>query len=308
MSLEGLDRAIDWLKRSQVYAVQLVGGEPMLHPNIIEIVKKLKKRGIPIRSILTNGLADTKLYKEALDIVRTSWLVNINHPSTYNAGEWELLNRNLELLKWEADKEPIGHREFDLRNLSLQFAITFHKPDQDYRYIIETARKYNSAIIRYDVSHPCSDKSNVYIDFEHLIEVKPVLMKFLRECVREEIQPQLDCILPPCTFTSEELRFLLLHAGVKSICNPTLDLMPDLKIGYCILMRDVLPSYSIEAMSLPEIVRSQLADSARLRGQMLPRCRGCPHFMKGTIPCQGFCLRLKANGGSILDRISRYVT
>jgi len=268
----------------------------MLHPNIIEVVKKLVQHDIQIRSVFTNGLADTRLYREFTDVVKTNWLVNLNHPETYNAREWELLNRNLELLKWDADKGLIGHRGFDLGSLSLQFAITFYRPDQDYHYIIEMAKKYNSANITYDVSHPCSDKSNAHIDFERLVKVKPVLMKFLKECVREEIKPDLGDILPPCIFTSEEIRFLLLHAGFTSICKPCLDLFPDLKVEYCTSMRGIMPSYSIEAMTLPEIASKQIMDANELRGFCLPRCKNCSNFLNmDSTMCQGYCLRYKVD-------------
>jgi len=293
LSLKEIDRIIDWLKRSNVNAVQLVGGEPMLHPDVVEIVKRILKSRIYIRSILTNGLVETELYRKITDIVSTNWLVNVNNPDTYSTEEWELLNRNLELLRWKDDNKLIGNKKFDLRNLSLQLAITFYQPDQRYNYIIEMAKKLDVAFIRYDVSHPSSDTSNIYVDFEHLIKVKPVLMRFLRECVHEGIKPNLDCVLPPCIFTPEEMRFILLFAGGKSICHPCLDLMPDLRVVYCTSMRNALPTYSIQDMSLHEIARRQMLDAGKLREHRPPRCRNCDNFLNNPTMCQGYCLRYK---------------
>lgn len=128
-------------------------------------------------------------------------MVNINDSGTYTGENWELLNRNLALLKWKGrDNELTGRKGFDKGCFSLQFAITFYQPDQDYTYIIDFA-KYNSPHIRYAPSHPSIDKSNLYVDYEHLGKLKPTLLGFLKDCVRDEIEPGLECILPPCIFT-----------------------------------------------------------------------------------------------------------
>lgn len=309
MSEKDIRLIIDWLKRSGLTNVQLAGGEPMAHPKIVEIVEELVRNNLQIVTVLTNGLGDTRLYEEVAKIAKPSWLVNIGSPKTYTSEQWELLNQNLELLKWKGDHKLISHRMFDSTIFLLQLAITFYQPDQDYQYIIDTAKKYDCKSIRFDVSHPSSDMSNIHFDFNELSKLKPVLMNFLRDCINEGIKPNLDCVLPPCIFTSEEMLFSFYHAGFKSICYPCLDIMFDgehrIRAEYCTVMRGIIPSYSIEKMNANEIAQKHVGEAREYVYYSADRCKNCPHFIaeKGwrnpflpyPFPCQGYCLRLKAD-------------
>jgi hypothetical protein len=307
---------IDWLKRSGLTNVQLAGGEPMIHPNIVGIAEELVRNNIQVVTVLTNGLGDTKLYERVSSIAKPGWLVNIGNPKTYTSGQWELLNRNLELLKWKGDHKLIGHRMFDSNMFLLQLAITFYKPGQDYGYIIDIAKKHNCMSIRFDVSHPSSDLSNIHFNFQELTSLKPVLINFLRDCINEGIKPNLDCVLPPCIFTSEEMLFSFYHAGFKSVCYPCLDIMFDrehkIRAEYCTVMRGVIPSFDIEKMNAFEIAQKHAGEARKYVYYLANHCKGCSHFIneKGwknpflpyPFPCQGYCLRLKVDEMNSKDK------
>lgn len=294
MTLTDLDIAIDWMKTSGIKSVQLIGGEPMINPNVLKIIEKIVGNEIQIRCVLTNGLADTELYKKAREITGTHWLVNINNPHTYTEGEWKMLNRNLDLLRWNGEDKLIGHERDDQAYLSLQLSITFYEKDQDYTYIIDLAKKYGCTFIRYAPAHPSADKSNIHFDFERLAGFKNTLMSFFKSCVREEIKPTLECPLPPCIFTSKEMSFLLRFTGsLKFSCTPHLDVAPDLTVGYCASMRKILPAYSIKDWDAQEILKMQNNDAKIYKDYTLPRCKGCYYFLNKI--CQGFCLRFKAD-------------
>ncbi|MDQ1279658.1 MAG: hypothetical protein QG670_920 [Thermoproteota archaeon] len=293
MTLADLDRVIEWLKVSRINSVQLIGGEPMLHPEITKFVEKIMENRIQIRCILTNGLGDTELYKKVIKMTRT-WLVNVNHPSTYTKKEWELLNRNLELLKWKSEDRPIGHNRDDQNWLSLQLSITFYKENQEYDYIINLAKKYDCPFIRYAPSHPSSDKTNLYFDFEGLTKFKNTLMNFLKSCIREGIKPQLECPLPPCIFTPSDMSFLLrFTGGVRFSCAPHLDVNPDLTVGYCASMREIISNHKIKDANAQDIFRMQSIGMRMYKECTLPHCNGCYHFLNNV--CQGFCLRYKVD-------------
>lgn len=297
MSLKDLDKVINWLKKSNVKFVQILGGEPTLHPEILNFVRRIIDNNVTISSILTNGLGDAELYKKIVEMTKTNWLVNVNSPASYGKDDWELLKRNLETLKWNNENLAIDNRNFDIRNwppLSLRLAITLYEKGQDFSYIIDLAKKYNCSLIRYDISRPSSDKSNVFIDFEHLIEIKTTWINFVKECVRQEIRPGIDCAAPLCIFTQEELRFLLLFdLNFKGTCVPHLDVMPDLSVEYCASMRGILPSYKIENMSVADIFNRHLIDVREYQNHLLPRCNNCYNFIEKL--CQGYCLRFKVD-------------
>lgn len=297
MSLDNLDKVIHWLKSSRITTVQLIGGEPMLHPNILDVVRKLLKNSIVVHTVLTNGLGDNELYKSIINIDTKNeikWLVNVDHPSTYTKEEWDLLIRNLELLKWINADKLLGHNPLDTEAFQLHLAITLYEPDQDYAYIIDLAKEYRVPFIRFAASQPSSDRHNRYVDFNGLIELKPTLMRFIRDCVREGIMMSLECLLPPCIFTGEEWRFLfLVTPNLRSICSPLIEIFPDLTVAYCFNMRKILPNYDLKRMSMKEIYRKNIEDSMKYRDNPMPRCKDCYYFIDRQ--CQGYCFRLRSD-------------
>ncbi len=294
MSYKDLRTVIRWLRDSRVERVKLAGGEPMLHPNLIDFAEELVKNRIVIDAILTNGLGKTELYEELVRLTGTNWLVNVTSPETYTRDEWELLNRNLEVLRWRNEDVPVIRSGFDTSSLRhLCLSITFYKPEQEYAYIIDLAKKYGSPVIRYDVSRPSADGSNLHIDFGSLTKIKPTLMSFVTDAVREGIKPMLDDALPFCIFTQRELMFLYLFSNFSSICLPSMDVMPDLRVEYCTSMRGLLPTYRVPEASVGKIFQDLLRDSNRYRNHQLSQCKKCYNWRMGL--CQGYCLRFKAD-------------
>ncbi len=294
MTLEDIKTVIKWLKRSGIKKVKLAGGEPMLHTQLLDIVKELVNNQIIIEGILTNGLGATNLYQEVAKLSGTHWLVNVSPQDTYPKEDWNLLNKNLETMKWRNEDSSVKQYGFDTNSLRhLCLSITFYKPNQDYSYVIELAKKYECPVIRYDVSRPSSDESNTYISFEKLLEIKPTLLKFVKACVREGIKPGLDDALPFCIFTQNELKYLYLFSNFYSVCVPHTDVMPDLTVEYCTSMRGVLPSYKINLTTAGKIFQESISQSNKYREYLLPQCENC--YNQKTKLCQGYCLRYKAD-------------
>lgn len=294
MSLKSLSTLIHWLQKSRINKVKLAGGEPMLHPNLLDFIHELMRSHIRVDAILTNGIGETELYEKVADLTGTNWLVNVTSPETYAKDEWELLNNNLEILKWKNENAPVRLSGFDTSSLRrLCLSITFYRINQEYSYIIELAKRYGVPVIRCDVSRPSSIKSNIHIDFDSLMRIKPTLMDFVRACVREGVKPGLDDALPFCVFTQEELKFLYLFSNFQSICMPVLDVMPDLTIGYCTSMRGITPSYTIGDMTASKIFNELLVTTEDHRNFQLARCHGC--YNSDVKLCQGYCLRFKSD-------------
>lgn len=60
--ISNLNSFVNELKKNRVKIVSVTGGEPTLHPNIVEIVKKLKENGIWVH-IATNGSLPQRIKK-----------------------------------------------------------------------------------------------------------------------------------------------------------------------------------------------------------------------------------------------------
>ncbi len=301
MTYDDLRTVIRWLRDSKIERVKLAGGEPMLHPNLLDFVKELMRSRIIIDAILTNGLGETELYKEVAELTGTNWLVNVMPPETYTRGEWERLNRNLEVLRWRNDDMPVVRSGFDTSSLRhLCLSITFYRPGQEYAYIIELAKRYGSPVIRYDVSRPSADESNLHIDFGSLAKIKPTLMSFVTSAVREGVKPLLDDALPFCIFTQRELMFLYLFSNFSSICLPSMDVMPDLRVEYCTSMRGLLPTTRVPEASADQMFKDLFNSVNRYRNYQLSTCKNCYNWRMGL--CQGYCLRFKADSMKSRER------
>lgn len=77
-SIQPLERIIDQIRaihsHVQLHAVRLTGGEPLLHPSVVEIVKELQLMGIPKVQLTTNG---SKLSHLAYDL-QSAGLSSVN--------------------------------------------------------------------------------------------------------------------------------------------------------------------------------------------------------------------------------------
>ncbi len=54
-SLEKIFEILEQLDEAGVHAISITGGEPLLHPHFLDILKKCKELGLKVREILTNG-------------------------------------------------------------------------------------------------------------------------------------------------------------------------------------------------------------------------------------------------------------
>jgi hypothetical protein len=123
--------------------------------------------------------------------------------------------------------------------------------------------------------------------------MKPTIMSFVRDAVAEGIKPGLECILPPCIFTTSEWSYLMRFTeGLKTICPPDLEVMPDLTVNTCVSLMGKLPSYRVGEMSAQKMLEGFLGSTKRLRDVVLPQCKECAIFK--AMGCQGYCLRLKS--------------
>ena len=68
LSLEEIKQNIDyWCEGDPLENIRFSGGEPTLHPNIVEIIKYSKFKGIKRIAISTNGSNEFELYKELIE-------------------------------------------------------------------------------------------------------------------------------------------------------------------------------------------------------------------------------------------------
>ena len=281
MSMENFSKLLEWLKKINrgVLWVSLLGGEPTQHSRIKEILELLKEaRNERIFTrLFTNGIFSHTLIK-SLDETIVNYIVNYNPLDQYTPKEKKLLLQNLKILK--------------RLNKKIALSYTINEKNLDYTFILKAAKAFNASI-RFDFSHPSSDKSNIFFTIQKDKEIAPIVVKFIKEAVKQGIDLGMDCCVPLCIFKKEDLKFIRAHVKhMIGVCGPAMDINPDLSMYNCLAYNLKIKNV-LEFSSLKEIEEYFLKRTRKLRWEVptLPECRNCEYWL--TKQCQGGCLGLK---------------
>lgn len=104
LSLEEVKQNIDyWCENEPLENIRFSGGEPTLHPDIKEIVKYSKEKGIKRIAISTNGSNSLELYKSLIDAGVNDYSVSLDACCSEDGdkmsggikGSWETVTSNI---------------------------------------------------------------------------------------------------------------------------------------------------------------------------------------------------------------------
>lgn len=278
LSWEDFLKLSAWLEKNAVLSLAILGGEPTLHPQIVEIVTHLKNKGIML-ALFTNGLFPERLRKELADNV-TNFVINFNDPSMFRESQWQLLNSNIKYLREQGCR--------------VAFSKNFAKQFTDYEYIIKACKEYGIKHIRYDITRPAPHKHNGYFELQETKAILKTVVDFVRECSTENIKTGLDCCIPLCYLDDADREFLKKESvKFSGICHPSVDIHPDLSASYCLPMRKVTAE-DVTKFSGERGLFEYFSNAVRaLRySNPTPACMECPDF---KTRCQGGCLALKGD-------------
>lgn len=232
MDIEDFRWLLKFLKKSNRSEVRLIGGEPTLHPHFLEILLESSENNyINHVHLFTNGTYPSKyneLYKLISSKKRFSILMNVNSKNKVGNKNYKRMINNINILS-------------DIKKIRLTLGINFYMKNQDYNYIIVLARKYNIKNIRWSLVVPNSqDKlNNIKKYFKDNI---PNIINFIKECRKNNINVHVDCNnIPICLLNDEQLRLLAMisERNLKtSVCNPVIDVKPDMRAIRCFAMND----------------------------------------------------------------------
>lgn len=221
-----LNIAIHYLKEAHDNIIQILGGEPTLHPKFMQLYNLIEKKGFYIK-VFTNGLFSNKITgflkaKKNLDLI-----FNVNRPSYYSIKEWDHLIKNIFLLR---DKASL--------------ACTVYDDKQDMNYLIDIFRKnklsrYNA--IRIGIANPIYKGSNVFLDSRKIKTAAKKIVAFSKKCSKYNIALSLDCGFSLCAFKKNDVAKLFFNTAteIKNIkCHPVLDILPSLEVCYCLALSD----------------------------------------------------------------------
>ncbi|HAB59468.1 MAG TPA: hypothetical protein DCE48_01925 [Lachnospiraceae bacterium] len=238
MTLEDIERLLHWKKwdDGHVPVVYLLGGEPTLHPRLLEIVDLIHEFN-PKMSVflLTNLTCSQQLLKE-LVARKVVIFANIDQfePDNNVANQSKILD-NLEYLNKET---PEGYQ--------YNISATVSTPDKDFEFLYRILQNgknkiYNLRLAPSCIGFECRNQFQKNSGNEYYEKVLQVLERCL------EIKPNLhlstECATNGCMI-SDELYNKLYRMGYKlrfecGLPEPNADILPDLSCHWCFAFEKV---------------------------------------------------------------------
>jgi MoaA/NifB/PqqE/SkfB family radical SAM enzyme len=278
LPLGDFEERLDFLARSGVDKVRLLGGEPTLHPQFPELVARARATGKGL-TVFSNGLMppDALACLEVLPPEACTVLVNVNEPDTPERGG--VYQQQLETIR------RLGLRAMPGFNI---YRTSF-RPEFLLALIAETGCK---PAIRLSMAQPCLSGTNRYIHPNQYRAVAVKVTRFARVAADAGVSLEFDCGFVRCMFSNADLETLQeTGADVGWRCNPILDVDIQGKVLHCYPLARLMSLPLTPTADAPTL-RSQFEARTRRYRQtgVYPECSTCSFKVAGE--CPGGCLAM----------------
>lgn len=276
-------QVVEFLVKSKVPHVSLLGGEPTLHPQFKEIWKSALKYGIHY-SLKSNALWSDEMlefFNNHQDPLY-SFHLNINSPAKLSQHQWIRIRNNV----------------LQLKTKNKSFQLNIDSPQFEYDWILSLAKETGVKHLLWSLAAPISSPkpANTFAaqkDFKQEYAIR--LEAFLKEAHEAGIRTTGVHGPTPCLISRELLeKIKTIGSSIEGNCDPVYDIFPDKKIHFCFPLKDKLSSPTIDQVcDLWEVGDYLVKDSMVARSLSFPwaDCPTCPEALAGT--CHGGCLAQK---------------
>jgi radical SAM protein with 4Fe4S-binding SPASM domain len=280
ISFGDVRKVIAFLRRSNCPIFRVMGGEPTLHPQFIEIVQLALQEGMHV-DVLSNGTWTDKCndFFSRISPHRMLFLLNVDHPDSYTPRQWQRIENNLAAITGR-------------KGVTLSFNIFEKQPR--YAYIFDLTTRYDIRNIRMSFSLPVFGAQNTYLDIEEHKGMAPFIMQFVREAESHGVTAQLDNALPLCIFSYEQAGELMLKGVLdprrNARCEPIIDIGPDLTVWFCFCLSKLYNRRLAEFENLQEIQAYYREVMHVYQDVIFPmeECYDCDY--REVWGCQGGCI------------------
>ena len=296
ISDENMQSFIEFLKRSNMRSLRVLGGEPTLHPNFIKYIQTATMdRFFEEILVFTNGY---NLNKEMVDNIispKIGFLINFNKIDDIGEKKYNAIVENVTYLTRK-------YRQLNLP-VKVTLGINIYEPDFDYKYIINMTKQLNLKSIRYSITVPTKTGENITLDYYK--QYIPKIMEFLECCYQNKIVTNLDCNnIPKCLFTKDELITLVTRGHNmcnKNFCSMPLDVRPNLDVTRCFPFFDTWKLNIKDYDNVNQIKEffGERIDKYRFEKPTFKECETCKLFENKL--CQCGCLTYKFKKGDAND-------
>ncbi|MBN1542628.1 radical SAM protein [candidate division KSB1 bacterium] len=276
MSYQLYVQALEFMKRSKIRQIRLLGGEPTLHPHFTRFVKTALRQDLSLL-IFTNGLIKPSLvdFLNTIPIERIFLLVNMQEPQK---GEDAVYRKQLAVLKKLGPRAQPG---FNLHNHT-------HRLD----FLLDLIDRYHlRRAVRLGLAHPAPGGSQQHLRPKDYVRIGDQVIAFARKAHERQIDIDLDCGFVPCMFPADNLPPSLHLDEIGNRCNPIPDILPDGTVIPCYplaqTVRHLFLDYS-DAQSVQEAFQQILQPFHNLG--IFAECADCQALARGL--CSGGCRAL----------------
>lgn len=283
ISWENLLYLADLFETSGFGKIQILGGEPTLHPDFVDMVAYLLDRKFEV-SVFTSGimsdkkLSDIDQYLSEHVGTDLTFLCNVNEPSLSPAKETDRLHKFL---------SRFGY--------ATALGFNMYRIDMDMTFLSDYVSRYKTKTnIRLGLANPILGEKTDCLPVSQLHDLGQKVIGFLMDFERNGIVPQIDCGMPLCAFSDEDLGQLYRLSGgrLHFRCEPALDIGPDMMVWACFPLHKVKKRSVFEFDSIHEMNKYYLDLFKRLRDQgqrgIYDACLGCREYARGV--CAGGCI------------------
>jgi len=284
ISWENVIYLADLLRAAGERRVSLLGGEPSLHPEFLDILLYFVERGFGT-TVFTCGimskakLDDLERHIAGLPASRLTFVCNLNNPD-------QTVTAQSETEKLHAFLAALGPWTMP--------AFNIYRPDFELDFIFDLVARYRlKKRLRLGIAHPIPGAANEAIRVEDIGRVIERLCAYKDSFERMRLRPSFDCGFPLCRVSDEQLGWLTRLSGRMDFkCRPAIDFTPDMHVYCCFPLSGLNRKSVFEFDSFGQIVTYYKGLQKRIRaGQagIYEGCEGCQHRSEGTCAGGGVC-------------------
>lgn len=289
MSLEQLDKIMDFLERSGDKQLRLLGGEPTCHTELAPIIDRALARGFQVH-LFSNCMMPARVadYLASLPADKVSLLANVSISENDTLEQKKRVEYALSVL---------GKR--------VQLGITVISPDFEYRYLLYLIDRYQlRRRIRVGIAQPIVGHDNAFLPPEQYRTTGKALVQMALECEGRDVLIGFDCGLTLCMFDGEDFAVLArCSEGFKTVCQPILDVGPDMNVWHCFPLSDVNNLFFNDFQDRQAMISAFREKTLPYRSfGCMPECRQCVYLRRGQ--CTGGCLAHAMNSFPVPEGVA----
>jgi MoaA/NifB/PqqE/SkfB family radical SAM enzyme len=275
MSVDTFEDTLALLERSAVEEARLLGGEPTLHPQFVELVDRALERGFRI-TVFSSGIMPERVLErlQAIPPERLLVLVNVT-PSRSDPEDYPIkLERTLARL---GPRAQVG--------LTVASVATLSGLPEKRRWVEDYGLVRR---IRIGLAQPVANGENCWLKPRAYAPAGQRIALFAESVAREGLRLELDCGCVPCMFPPDLLPALR-APDLGRRCGAIPDILPDGSAVACYPLAG-LARTPRDGIADLELLRREL--NGRLRpyraAGVFRDCARCPLRAQGL--CHGGCL------------------